>query len=151
MLKRFFQPTVQSDFASTALLLLRVIAGVAFILHGWGKIQTPMSWLPEGAPINIPGFLQLLAAVSEFGGGVCWILGLFMPLASIGMLITMIVATLVHMLVFKDPFVNPAIGSSYEPALMYVGVSLALLGVGPGNFSIDRFIFGMKGQRQSRS
>ena len=151
MLKRFFQPTFQTNFASVSLLVLRVIAGVAFILHGWGKIQTPFAWLPEGAPISIPGFLQFLAAVSEFGGGICWILGLFMPLASLGMLITMIVATLVHMLVFKDPFVNPAIGSSYEPALMYVGVSLALLGVGPGNYSLDRFIFGLKGIRSTKN
>lgn len=149
MLKRYFQPTPQSNFASTALLVLRLIAGVAFILHGWGKIQTPFSWLPEGAPVNIPGVFQFLAALAEFGGGICWILGLFMPLASFGMLITMVVATLVHMLVFKDPFVNPAIGSSYEPALMYVGVSLALLGVGPGNFSLDKFLFGLKGSTKN--
>lgn len=144
MIKRYFQPTSQTNFASTALLILRLIAGVAFIMHGWGKIQTPTSWLPAGAPIHIPPIFQLLAAVSEFVGGIAWLLGFITPLASLGLTITMLVATGVHMLVFKDPFVNPTIGSSYEPALVYVGISLILLGVGPGKFSLDKMIFGEK-------
>jgi putative oxidoreductase len=149
MIKRYFQPTSQTNFASTALLILRLIAGIAFIMHGWGKIQTPFSWLPAGAPIHIPPVFQLLAAVSEFVGGIAWLFGIITPLASLGMTITMVVATLVHMLVFKDPFVNPSIGSSYEPALIYVGVSLILLAVGPGKFSIDKIIFGEKNSTKS--
>ena len=65
--------------ADTALLLLRIVAGVAFMLHGWGKIQHPFSWMGP----DMPGFLQALAALSEFGGGAAWALGLLTPLASI--------------------------------------------------------------------
>lgn len=144
MIKKYFQPTAQTNFASTALFVLRLIAGIAFIIHGWGKIQSPMGWLPEGAPINIPPVFQLLAAVSEFIGGIAWILGLLTPLASFGMSVTMLVAASVHIFVFKDPFVTTSGGTSYEPALSYFAIALVLMAVGPGKFSLDKIIFGEK-------
>ena len=32
---------------SIAVLLLRLVAGVAFLFHGWGKIQNPMHWMDK--------------------------------------------------------------------------------------------------------
>ena len=61
------------------LLLIRLVMGYAFILHGWGKIQNPMGWM--GPDATVPGVLQLLAAVSEFGGGIALIIGLLTRLA----------------------------------------------------------------------
>ena len=46
MLKNCFKVTDFSNFQSIALLILRLIAGIAFLYHGWGKIQTPFSWMP---------------------------------------------------------------------------------------------------------
>jgi putative oxidoreductase len=147
MIKKYFQPSVQTNFASTALFVLRLIAGIAFIIHGWGKIQTPFGWLPENAPIHIPAIFQFLAALAEFAGGIAWILGLLTPLASFGMSINMLVATSVHLFVFKDPFVTTSGGTSYEPALGYFAVALVLMAVGPGKFSLDKFIFGEKSNK----
>ncbi|MBY0415780.1 MAG: DoxX family protein [Bdellovibrionales bacterium] len=141
MIKRFFSPTPQTHFASTALLVLRLICGLAFVIHGWGKMQNPFAWLPEGAPIQIPGFFQFLAAFAEFAGGIAWILGVITPLASLGLIITMAVAVLVHIIVFKDSFVINEIGSSYESPITYLGIAFTLLAVGPGNFSLDKIIF----------
>ncbi len=136
-----FKPLAQPTAASVGLLLLRLFAGVAFMVHGWGKIQNPMDWMGPGAPV--PGFLQLLAAVAEFGGGLAWILGLLTPLASLGIAITMAVAAMVHLAVLKDPIfpAGPGTGSA-EPALGYLFIALVLLTVGPGKFSADRKIFG---------
>lgn len=140
--KRCLQPPVQNNCASGALLLIRVVAGIAFILHGWGKMQDPMGWMgPEAA---VPGIFQFLAAFAEFGGGIAWILGLLVPLASLGIGATMAVATLTHALVMKDPFVNMSGGSSFEPALTYFCVAMVLLFVGPGKFSADAKIFGQR-------
>lgn len=144
MIKRYFQPSSQTDFASSALLILRLVAGIAFILHGWGKIQSPMGWLPSNAPIHISPALQLLAAVAEFAGGIAWIMGLVTPLASFGLAITMAVATFVHMSIFKDPFVNQTGGSSFESPLGYLAIAIVLLAVGPGKFSLDKLIFGKR-------
>ncbi len=127
--------------ASAALLAVRVIVGAAFVLHGWGKIQHPFSWMPPEAPV--PAFLQGLAALSEFGGGIAWILGLLTPLASLGIFCTMTVAVHMHSVMRGDPFVATTPGGmSYEPALVYWGIALLLFFLGAGKFSLDRKLFG---------
>ncbi len=136
------QPLSQSKKVSMALLLLRLVVGLAFVFHGWGKIQNPFGWMPPDAPI--PGFFQFLAALSEFGGGIAWILGLLTPLASLGIGITMAVATSMHMFVMKDPFVNLTGGHSYEIALVYLVIAILILTLGPGKFSLDAKIFGQR-------
>jgi len=129
----------QPTFASVALLLLRLIAGSAFVFHGWGKIQNPLGWMGQ-APV--PAVFQFLAALSEFGGGIAWVIGLLTPIASLGIGCTMTVAVFMHRIVMKDPFVNQTGGSSYELALVYWGVSILLLALGPGKFSLDAKVFG---------
>lgn len=119
---------------------MRLIMGTAFIWHGLGKIQNPFGWMGPEAPV--PGILQFLAALSEFGGGISLILGLLVPLFASGLTVTMLVATAMHMFMFKDPFVNTTGGSSYELALTYFGLSVVWLTVGPGKFSLDKMIFG---------
>ena len=139
MIRRLFQVSQQSTLASLALLVLRLVAGSAFVLHGWGKIQNPMAWMGPESPV--PGVLQLLAAVSEFGGGAAWILGVLTPLASFGLTCTMAVAVHMHFIVLQDPFVHPTGGRSFEPALGYLAVALVLMFVGPGKFSLDKKLF----------
>jgi putative oxidoreductase len=135
--------TASHDKCGTwAILVLRVIMGVAFLHHGWGKIQNPFAWMPPQAPV--PGFLQFLAAVAEFGGGISLVIGLLTPIFAIGLAITMAVAVCMHALMLGDPFVNPTGGSSYELALVYFGVSLLILAMGPGKFSADAKVFGTK-------
>ncbi len=141
-LKRCLQTVPQPTFASAALFLIRLIVGAAFVFHGWGKIQTPFGWNPPESPISIPVFFQFLAAISEFGGGIALILGLLTPIGSLGIGCTMAVAVYLHSMVMKDPFVNMTGGYSYEPALVYFGISILLLALGPGKFSLDSKIFG---------
>jgi putative oxidoreductase len=54
----------------------------------------------------------------------------------------MAVAVYLHSMVMKDPFVNMTGGSSYEPALVFLGIALVILVLGPGKFSLDKKIFG---------
>ena len=125
-----------------ALLVMRLVAGFAFILHGWGKIQTPFQWMgPEAA---VPGVFQALAAVSEFGGGFALMVGLLTRLGSLGLVFTMGVAVLTHRFGMGDPFVASAGGRSYELAAAYLVTSLFLLAAGPGRFALDRLAFGSK-------
>ena len=140
--KMCFQVSAMNNMKSWALLGLRLIAGIAMLYHGWGKIQNPFGWM-EGSPI--PGILQALAALSEFGGGLALILGLLTPLAMLGLAITMAVATYTHAVVMGDPFVNlTGGGRSFELALVYFGISLIYMTVGPGKFSLDSKLFGEK-------
>lgn len=121
-----------SALASGTLLFLRLVAGAAFMLHGWPKIQHAFNWM--GPDAGIPGIFQALAAFSEFFGGLAWILGLLTPLASLGIFSTMAVAVYVHASK-GDPFVGRE--GSYELALVYLSISLVLMIVGAGKFSLD--------------
>ncbi len=141
-LKCLFQPLAQPTCASLSLLFIRLVIGVAFMMHGWGKIQNPFAWMGPEAPV--PGFLQFLAALSEFGGGLAWVIGFLAPLASFGIACTMAVALHFHMIVRQDPFVNATGGPSYELALVYFAAALLFLGVGVGKFSIDAKVFGQR-------
>jgi putative oxidoreductase len=121
------------------LLVLRLVAGTALVLHGWPKIQNAFSWMGPDAPV--PGVLQALSALAEFGGGLCWVLGLLTPLASFLIACNMAVAiTTVH-LKAGHPFVASAPGGpSYESALGYLAIALAILLVGPGKLALDALI-----------
>lgn len=138
-IKQIFKPADQSKYASLALLLLRLIAGTAFLFHGYNKIINPFGWM--GAESPVPGVFQALAAVSEFGGGIAWILGLMTVLASMGVASTMAVAVYMQIAIFGNPFVSVS-GGSYELALVYFALALVFVTVGPGSFSLDRKIFG---------
>lgn len=133
-------PSQQPSCTSTALFLLRVVMGIAFMHHGWGKMQSPFGWMPPEAPI--PGFLQFLAAFSEFGGGIALVIGLLTRIASLGLAITMAIAAMMHAFVMHDPFVASGPGqSSYELAFIYFCISVLFLNIGPGKYSLDAKIF----------
>lgn len=139
-LKESLQVSSFNNFQSGALLFLRLIVGIAFLMHGWGKIQNPFSWMPPTA--GVPELFQFLAAISEFGGGLALLLGLVTRLAMLGLGFTMLIAASMHAFVMHDPFVNMTGGSSFEPALGYFGISILFLAMGPGKFSLDKLFFG---------
>lgn len=120
-----------------ALLVLRLVAGSAMTLHGWPKIQKPFDWMPAGS--GMPGFLQALAAVAEFGGGIAWMLGLLTPLASFGIACVMVTAIFKVHLAKGDPFVAPG-KASWELAALYLAIALVLGLGGAGAYSVDRVI-----------
>lgn len=150
---------------SLALLLLRVVAGGAMMLHGGPKIVAPTSWMGEGP---VPGVLQMLAAVAEFAGGLAWMLGLLTPLAAAGVVVTMATGILIAHVPGGDPLIRltvtgdpagsgapwgglpvwlvradgrgaPGSGSS-ELALLYIGIGAMLAVGGAGRFSLDRLL-----------
>jgi putative oxidoreductase len=143
MIKDVFKPAPHSARVSIGLLAIRIVVGLAFVLHGSGKIQHPFSWMGENS--GYPAFLLGLAALSEFGGGIAWILGLLTPLACFGIACTMLVALRLHVFILHDPFVATAPKqSSFELAAVYLAVAVLLALVGPGRFSVDRLAFGQK-------
>jgi putative oxidoreductase len=124
---------------SVGLVSLRLVMGVAFVLHGWPKIQTPFGWMGPEAPM--PGILLALAALAEFGGGIALVLGLMTRLASLGIASVMVVAIGMVHVPQGDPFVGQG-GPSWELAAVYLACAILLLLLGPGRFSLDALFFG---------
>jgi len=127
------------------ILLLRLTTGVGFVfVHGWGKVfGGPELWAMIGKSMSnlgitfTPGFWGFMASVSEFGGGILILFGLFTRPASAFMAFTMVVALINH-LSRLDPW-NRVI----YPAEM-LGIFLCLLFVGAGKYSLDNLIFKKK-------
>lgn len=141
-MNRWFAVQRHSAVGDAALLVIRVVGGVGLMMHGWAKVQNPFGWMgPDGFA---PGFLQALAALSEFGGGLALILGLLVPLASLGIAATMAGAVWFHAGMRGDPFVATGGSPSYELAAIYLCVALVLAAIGPGRFSADRMVFGWR-------
>ena len=142
---RWLYPNFIAGRGAAALLLVRLVMGAAFILHGWPKMQKPTRWMNEmGLKRPAPAFLQALAALAEVGGGLALILGLLTPLAAIGIVCQMLAALFLVHLPNGDPFVAHD-KPHYEPALVYLVMALLLIAVGPGRWSLDALLFGARG------
>ena len=134
--------------AAAGLLLVRLIFGVGIILHGWDKVANggPFHWADGfGPPLDeIPPMLQALATVTELAAGVAMVLGLFTPLAMLGLAVTMTVALLQgHR---GEPYVSldRPYKPTYELVAHYGVVALGLLLTGPGAWSLDYLLFGRR-------
>lgn len=136
-----FYPEFVGDPGALGLLILRVAAGWGLMLHGYPKLIVATSWM--GPTSTIPGWLQALSTVAEFGGGLALLLGLLTPLVSVGIACNMAVALFTVHFANRDPFVLPEgmTGASYELALLYLAIAFMFMFVGPGTHSLDNQIF----------
>lgn len=127
---------------SVGLLALRLVIGAAFLVHGLPKIQSPLTWMPPAEAL--PGALQVLTAIAEFGGGLALTLGLLTRLGALGISIVMAVDVTVMHLWRGHPFIALPAGSgpSYELALIFLACAILFLLMGPGRFSLDALCFG---------
>src|SRR5699024_6159193 len=108
-------------------------------LFGWFKGPGLKGMAQGFASMGIKGGVPMafLAGLSEFGGGVLFLLGLLTPLASLLIVIPMLVA------VFKVHLSNGFFSDKggYEYPLSHIGVAVGIALIGPGKWAIDALIF----------
>ena len=126
-----------SGFAAWAYLLLRLVFGLVFIVHGWPKLKSLKTTHKNFEAMGFkPGSLWgTVVALVEFFGGLAVFLGLLTSLAASLLVINMIVAT-VWKLSRKQGFVG-----GYEFDLLLVIVGLTLATIGPSGYSLDLWLF----------
>jgi putative oxidoreductase len=142
-MRTIIYPNFVGGRGAMGLLVLRLVMGAAFILHGWPKIQNAFHWMDPIPNVPIPPpYLQALAALAEFGGGIGLILGFLTPLAALGIACNMVVAFAMVHVPQGAPFVasKPG-GPSFELAAGYLAAAILLLLVGPGVLSLDALLF----------
>ena len=135
---------------------MRIIVGVAFMLHGLPKIEHPSAWMtghaltmPGGAfSFAVPPWLQATVASVEFFGGFALIFGVLTRLAGLLILGDMLVAFFFSELPRGVPWVGN--GHTLEPNLTYLAVSLLLLLAGPGALSIDAAVIAAERRKRVR-
>ncbi len=129
-----------AEAINLALLLLRVALGGIFLAHGinhvfgGGKIEGTGRWFDSLG--MRPGILHAwLASVTEIGAGALLVAGLLTPLASAGVVGTMVVAWITNHLKNGFFIFRPGEGWEYVMTLTVLGLALAMLG--PGEWSLD--------------
>lgn len=121
-------------------LVLRVVVGLIFALHGYQKLEggvAGVSGFLGGLGFPMPAVFAILLIAAELVGGIFLILGLFNYWTSRILGIVAIVALLtVH--VTKGFFLS---GGGYEYILLILAVTISLMITGPGKWSLDRMIW----------
>ena len=125
-----------------SLLILRVIAGITFFIHGLAKFQMGLDNVAGFfGSMGIPAFLAYVVTFLETFGGIALILGLGTRLFSALLGIVMIVA------IFKAKLAGGFMGNGgagYELDLALLAMLVALFLSGSSLFSLDRVFFGKK-------
>lgn len=136
---------------SFGLLILRVVLGATFLMHGLQKLN---EWTIAGTTesfnqMGVPAaeFMAPFQTWLELIGGVLLILGLGTRVVSALFAITMMGA----LIMVHAPAGFYAAKGGYELVLLLAAAALALVFTGPGAFAIDSLFSRRKGVESSNS
>lgn len=115
-------------FAGFAPLILRLVLGLIFVVHGYPKLFknfTQTAGFFESVGIKPAKFWVFVVGVVEFFGGIALILGFAVQLAALLIAINMAVA--IVLVKFKQGLAD---GYEFDLALFAMALSLVFLGAG---------------------
>lgn len=113
--------------------VLRVLAGMALMVHGWPKIQNPfgMAGMVEGLGF-VPGiFWSPALAVTEFFGGLLLVLGLLTRPAAFATMVVLLVTVYAHWIAMGQGY------SGAELSILWSAILLFFAMRGANRFSVD--------------
>ena len=136
------------ELREEAILVLRVVLGVIFVMHGAQKVLGLFGGPGLQATVQnfqthlgIPPVLGYIASFTEFFGGIALVVGALTRLAALGIGITMGVAMLQAHLAngfFLNWSCESGKGHGFEYNLALIGMALALVLTGGGAYSLDQ-------------
>jgi putative oxidoreductase len=119
-----------------ASILLRVLLGGIFAVHGYPKLFTRRRQVQQAmAGAGIPPNVTALAGILEFFGGLALIIGFLTPIVAGLFAIFMGSTTLLQRLKFHKSFAG---GYELDVALLVAAVTLLILGA--GTVSLDALL-----------
>jgi putative oxidoreductase len=121
-------------------LILRVVLGLTFFVHGLvkfqGGIENTVGWF---ASIGLPGALAYAVAILELVGGIALIVGLGSRVISGLMALLMLGATLKVKL--AGGFLGAGQGAGYELDLALMAMAVVIAINGSKLFALDQVVF----------
>ena len=134
--RRLIIPPLGRLYASLGELsetILRVVAGLALVTHGAGKIVNPFgaAGMVEGLGFYPGAFWSLMLAVTEFFGGFLIALGLLTRPASFAALFVLLVTVYFHWIVQGEGFAGA------EKSILWSAIFLFFAIRGANRHSID--------------
>jgi putative oxidoreductase len=125
-----------------ALLVVRVIVGVVFMVHGAQKLFGAFGGPGLSAVVQMMGPLGYLVTIGEFFGGLGLILGFLSRFSAASIIIIMLGAiAVVHaQFGFFMNWAGKQPGEGFEYHLLAIAALLPIAIAGPGRFVIGRFL-----------
>jgi len=145
-----FETPVQKKYVHLAPFFLRLIIGYGFMAHGFAKLSRGPAGFEKlltqlGVPL--PHLSSWLVPLTEFFGGLAILLGIFVNIAALPLIVTMLVAMLTVHLKYGFSSVNtigltpagPRFGPpGFEIDLLYIAGLISLVLTGPGAVSLHQ-------------
>lgn len=135
---KMFKCSCAKNWGDVAPLVLRVVAGIIFIMHGLQKTADVSMFGGFLGVLQVPSpmFFAWAVVILEIGGGIALILGFLTHWISKLFALEMLIAIfLVHL---RSGFFSQAGG--YEFALLLFAVALSLMITGAGRLSADEWL-----------
>jgi putative oxidoreductase len=132
--------TTDNGIWPEGLTIVRIITGIFLIVHGTqmfrsGDMQGYEQWLTD-LHFPIPLVMAYVGKAAELFGGLCFILGLFVRLASITLIVTFSTITF-----FMG---GGKIFTDAQHPFMFVLLAAVYLFAGSGKWSLDAKLFGIR-------
>ena len=120
-------------------LVIRVVVGIAFVMHGYPKLKNPQGTLKWTGGLSVPAAATVAAIVLEFFGGIALILGFLVPIVAFFILLEMIGNIALKKTKMKAPYLTGenAPTNAYETDVLYILLALAMMVLGAGPFSLS--------------
>ena len=134
---RLLFPTLARLYAAISplsIVLMRVFAGITFVLHGWPKIQDPFKNVDMVEKLGfMPGAIWSPAlAGTEFFGGILLAIGFLTRPAAFATTIVLLVTVWFHWLLQGQGFAGA------EKSLLWAAITIYFVTHGGGYLSVDR-------------
>jgi putative oxidoreductase len=126
--------------ARYGLAILRVVLGIAMIVHGWSKLSGGVGNVAGSFGGNLgipaPGLMAWVVTIVELVGGILLVVGFLSQIAGILIALDMLGAILFAFLLRGAPFIeNGAI--TWEKEAVFAAAALCIALAGPGAWSVD--------------
>lgn len=134
---KFLTCSCGSKWADVAPLVLRVVTGLIFAMHGWQKLEGGLAGVAGmlgGMGFPLPMLFAVILIAVELVGGIALILGVFTHWAAkLSAVVAAVALVLVHLpngFFMRD--------GGYEFILLLLAASVSLMITGAGKYSLDR-------------
>lgn len=120
---------------------LRVIVGIAIVMHGLPKVKG--AWKQSGEWIKsmgVPADAAVLVTILEFFGGIFLIVGLIVPIVAGFLAIQFLAIIIVKKVKMHAALIGSQQKPSYEIDFTYLLLALVLVVLGAGVLSVDSVI-----------
>lgn len=115
------------------MLVLRIAAGIIFIVHGWQKVSSPDAFVGFFGSLGFPAFFVHLVGYVELIGGIMLVLGLWTGIAATALAVIIAVA----LFYVKGGDVFGAFNvPKFEIDLALLAITVALALKGSGKYAI---------------